>query len=260
MFSLRILLAVPLLGAGLMAAAPFYSASSIVNSADGQPGELAPNTIATVYGTALAWGTKALTPEDVRAGVLPTTLPGTGVRVLIGGLPANLYYVSPTQINFLVPVNLLPGKSDFQIVVDALWGPLVPIQIAPAAPAMFQADLQTPIATHVDGSLVTSGNPAQPGSYVILFATGLGQTSPPCVYGQLPTQAAPLRQLAGFRIWLDGNAVDPPAIAYAGIAPGFAGLYQINLRIPDGASANPEIRIGFDDAPSIAGLRLPLQP
>src|SRR5207302_7350226 len=96
--------------------APVYSAESIVNAADNQTGTLAPNTIATVYGAGLAYGTRALTADDIRGGVLPTALPGTDVRVIIGGLPANLYYVSPTQINFLVPANLLPGKTTFKLV------------------------------------------------------------------------------------------------------------------------------------------------
>src|SRR5713226_8491781 len=119
----------------LPADGPSYSAAGIVNSADNQAGWLAPNTIGTLYGTGLAYVTKSLTADDVRGGVLPTVLPGTGVRVLIGGLPATPYYVSPTQINFLVPVALLPGPSDFQIVLDAHAGPLISILLAPAAPA-----------------------------------------------------------------------------------------------------------------------------
>src|SRR5207302_7358154 len=88
--------------------APSYSGSSIVNSADNQPGPLAPNAIATIYGTGLAFVTRAINAQDIRGGLLPTILPGTGVQVLVGGLLASIYFVSPTQINFLVPSNLLP--------------------------------------------------------------------------------------------------------------------------------------------------------
>ena len=107
----RLLSLVTLLLAVALQAAPSYSAASIVNAADNLAGPLAPNTIATIYGTGLAYGTKWLTPDDIRGGVLPTVLPGTGVRILVGGVLANLYYVSPLQINFLVPPNLLPGAS-----------------------------------------------------------------------------------------------------------------------------------------------------
>ena len=79
-------------------------------------------------------------------------------------------------------------------------------------------------------------------------------------YGELPRLAAPLLALSDFHLLLDGNAVDPNAIAYAGIAPGFAGLYQINLILPGSTGANPEIRIGIGDAISKAGLHIPVSP
>src|ERR1700738_4813935 len=156
--------------------APSYSGNSIVNAADNQPGPLAPNAIATIYGTGLAYTTKAISPQDIHGGLLPTVLPGTGIRVLVSKLPANIYFVSPTQINFLVPSSLLPGPAEVQVILDNLAGPPVAIDIAASAPALFQLDQQTPIATRVDGSVITTDNPAQAGDIIILYATGLGQT------------------------------------------------------------------------------------
>src|SRR5579884_2198083 len=206
--------------------APAYTAASIVNAADNQPGPLAPNTIGSLYGRGLSYTTKALAPTDIAGGRLPFLLPGTGVTVLIGGEPANLYYVSPTQINFLVPANLLPGKSDLQVVLNGLAGPDVPLQIAASAPALFQVDAQTIIATRANGSLTTAASPAHPGDLLIVYATGLGDTNPPVVYSSVSASAAPLKRIAEFRILLDGTPIDPKLIAYAGIAPGYAGLYQ----------------------------------
>src|SRR2546429_5758136 len=80
----------------LSADAPLYSADSLVNSADNQSGWLAPNAIATLYGRNLAYGTKTLTSDDIRGGLLPTVLPTPGGGVLVIGLPPNPYYVSPT--------------------------------------------------------------------------------------------------------------------------------------------------------------------
>src|SRR5260370_14519924 len=74
----RLLSLVTLLLAAALQAAPSYSAASIVNAADNLAGPLAPNTIATIYGTGLAYGTKWLTADDIRGGLLPTVLPGTG--------------------------------------------------------------------------------------------------------------------------------------------------------------------------------------
>ena len=240
--------------------APSYSASSVVNAASNLPGPLAPNAIASLYGTNLAYSTQSISSSDIHGGILPTVLPGTGVSVLVGGLPANLYYVSPTQINLLVPVILLPGESYVQVVIDGLAGPQVPIQLSAAAPALFELDPHTVVAIRPDGSLISADSPAHPGDMVTIFATGLGQTVPPVVYGELPTDAAPLAQLSAFSVTFDGVAVHPGDIEYAGIAPDFAGLYQINVRLPVGTHANPETRIGLGKSLSPRGIKLPVQP
>jgi uncharacterized protein (TIGR03437 family) len=242
----------------LKADAPVYSAGSLVNSADNQPGWLAPNTIATLYGKFLAYNTATLSSNDIRGGILPTVLPSTGVRVLVNGLPGNPYYVSPMQINFLVPPNLLPGPATVQLVIDGLAGPPISITLGTAAPALFQLDQHTIIATHTDGSLITQAASAKPGDVVVLYATGLGQTVPPVGYGELPTAAAQLQMISDFQVLLDGIPVDSRAIAYAGIAPGFAGLYQINLTIPASSGSNPEIRLAIGDAVSLSGLHIPV--
>jgi uncharacterized protein (TIGR03437 family) len=240
--------------------APVYSGLSIVNAADNHVEPLAPNTIASMYGKNLAYATQSLTANEASNGILPTVLPGTGVHILVGGIPANLYYVSPGQINFLIPVNLLPGPINLQLVIDGLAGPLVPLQLAAAAPALFQLDLQYAVATHADGSVITHSAPAKPGEVVVLYATGLGQTTPPLAYCELPASAAWLEHATDFQLLVDGLAVDSHAVLYAGIAPGFAGLYQINVMLPASSGPDPEIRIGLGDSLSIPGVHLPVQP
>jgi uncharacterized protein (TIGR03437 family) len=240
--------------------APAYSGSSIVNAADNLVEPLAPNTIATIYGKNLAYGTKSLMPGDVSGSSLPTALPGTGVRILVGGVLANPYFISPTQINFLVPPNLLPGATNVQVVIDGLAGPPVSVPLAASAPALFQLDPQNAVATRGDGSVITPTGPAKPGEVVVLYATGLGQTTPPAVYCQLPTSAAWIKQAGDFRVVLDGVPLAQSAILYAGAAPGFAGLYQINVILPASTGVNPEVRIGFTEMLSMPGVRLPVQP
>jgi uncharacterized protein (TIGR03437 family) len=248
-----------LLLAGTLQAAPAYTAASIVNAADNLTGPLAPNTIATIYGTGLAYGTKSLTASDIRGGVLPTVLPGTGVRVSVGGIPANLYYVSPLQINFLVPPLLGPGLWDIQVSLDSLNGPSIQVELKATSPAFFQLDAQNAVSTRDDGSTITPDNPVKPGDDVVLYCAGLGETIPRVYYLELPTAAAPLRQLADLKLMLDGVAIDAIYVTYAGVAPGFAGLYQVNVKLPATTGSNPEIRIGFGDQLSKPGLRLPVQ-
>src|SRR5580658_8511630 len=122
--------------------APIYSAASIVNAADNKSGALAPNAIGTIYGKNLAYGTAGLTAGDIQGGVLPVVLGDSETEVFIGNYAADLYYVSPTQINFLVPPMMLPGPVTFRLVIDSLRGPVIPLKLAPAAPGLFQLDLQ----------------------------------------------------------------------------------------------------------------------
>lgn len=238
--------------------APFYAANSVVNSADFLPGPLSPNAIGTLYGKGLSYVTKSLGAQDISGGQLPFVLGGTGVNVLIGGIPANIFYVSPTQINFLIPSLWRPGHNDIQVVLNGIAGPIIPLELAATSPALFQLDATTVIATHTDGSLITRSVPARPGDILTLYATGLGDTVPPVIYSAVATKAAAIQRLSEFTLLLDGLPLDASLILYAGIAPGFAGLYQINVQIPNTVNTNPDLQIGFADALSPPGLKLPL--
>jgi uncharacterized protein (TIGR03437 family) len=244
--------------------APIYDAASIVNAADNQSGALAANAIGTIYGANLAYSTVAVGQSNTQSGLLPTFL-GTNeseTAVLVNNYPAGLYYVSPGQVNFLVPPNLVPGPASVVVMVDGWAGPVISLTLAQAAPGLFQLDLQNAVATEIDGSVLTLSSPAKPGDVVSLWATGLGPTAgvPPENYLQIPTAAASLAAGANLSILLDGVAVDPSAIDYAGVAPGFAGLYQINLTLPLSTGSNPEIRLQLDGAISIPGVHLPVSP
>ncbi len=239
--------------------APAYSASSIVNAASNQAGPIAPNTIVSLYGTDLAFATRGITPEDLRGQVLPTTLSGTGVRVLVGKLNANLYFVSPTQINFLVPASLLAGTVDVQIGLDSRYGPAVKINLSPASPALFQADAQFAVGTRPDGSTITKDQPAHPGDIVVFYATGLGIADRNLPDGQLPPMAYPIQRSADFRVRIAGALLDRSSVYYVGVTPGYAGLYQVNVKLPDTVDANPEVRIGFDDQMSPANVLFPVK-
>jgi uncharacterized protein (TIGR03437 family) len=238
--------------------APVYSEASIVNAADNQSGQLAANTIGTIYGTNLAYATAAISTSDIRNGLLPTVLGDDETQVFVGGMAADLYYVSPTQINFLVPPNMLALPVEVYVVVDSLRGPIFRLTLGQAAPGLFQLDAQNATATLPDGTQLTPASPAQPGDVVTLWATGLGATDPMAIYGELPTAAAPLATGVNLSILLDGTAVPPGAITYAGVAPGFSGLYQVNFKLPMSTGANPEIRVQVDGVLSAPQVYLPV--
>jgi uncharacterized protein (TIGR03437 family) len=236
--------------------APCYAAAGIVNVASGSPAALSPNTLASLYGTGLAYVQSAISAADISAGALPVVLPGTGVTVSVGGYPAHIYLVSPGQVNFLIPSHLAAAEVTLRLVRDGTAGPGVKIVLRQSSPALFQIDGESVVASHLDYSLVSREKPSRPGNWVVLWATGLGPVTPPATYGMIPLQAAQLERLDEFRVLLDGVAVAPQQIGYAGVAPGWAGLYQINLKLPPGVGRNPEIRISSGGETSPAGLRI----
>ncbi len=235
---------------------PQYTVDSVVNPVAGIAGKFAPNSFLTIYGDNLSYVTRAMGPDDLRAGMLPTVLIGTGVRVLINHVPANVYYVSPHQVNVLIPAALASGPATVQLIDDALAGPAVNIVLDSVAPALFQLAGPAALAAHLDGTVVSSAEPAHRGEIVVLYATGLGPTIPPSPSGRLPDAAASISRLTEFQVWLNGSPVPRSNILYAGLSPPYAGLFQINLRIPDDAPVNPEIRCGFPDQMSQPGAVL----
>jgi uncharacterized protein (TIGR03437 family) len=238
---------------------PYYTAESIANSAAGVAGLYAPNTFVTIYGTNLAYTTAALSASDVSGGVLPTVLGGTGVHVLINNIPANIYYVSPTQVNLLIPTSLTAGPAMLQLVVDALAGPAIPIMLLNAAPSFFQSDATTVLGIHLDGTTITAASPAKAGEIVVLFASGLGPTNPAAIPDQIPQTAATVTPLSSFSMLINGVAVSPQQILYAGVVPTFAGLFQINVQLPGNTPGNPQIQIGYGGTFSPTGRVLPVQ-
>ncbi|PYT14741.1 MAG: hypothetical protein DMG59_16345 [Acidobacteria bacterium] len=239
--------------------APIYSAESIANSAANVAAFYAANTFVTIYGQNLAYTTKEISLDDVRGQNLPTVLTGTGVRVLINQIPANIWYVSPMQVNLLIPPSLTAGPATVQLVVDGLAGPAITIALNSSAPALFQWDASTVVATHGNWPPITVSSPAKAGEVIVLYASGLGPTLPRAVPNQAPQGPAPLEHISDFRVLLNGVPVDSRRIEYAGATPGYAGLFQINLRLPEDAPPNPEIRVGYGDRLSPAQRYLPLQ-
>ncbi len=252
-----IALAAPIWATGAQVQAPSYTAAGIVSAASFSPDALAPNGITSIFGTNLSFVTGSITGRDLVDGGIPTTL--AGVTVYVSGIAAGLYYVSPTQINFLVPNAFKPVDVNIVVVRDGIAGPSVTISLHDTGPALFQDAAGSAIAGHLDGSQVTAAAPAHSGEWVVLYAGGLGRTIPQA-WNYLPaTQIAPLADMTSFSVSLDGTPVASTAINYAGLAPGFAGLYQVNVKLPDPVSPNPEIRLSAGSSTSIPNIHLFVQ-
>ena len=235
--------------------APAYSAAGIVNAANYAPGPFAANSVVSIFGTNLCNCSTGASATEIAGGTLPGSL--NNVSVYVQNMLAPVLYVSSSQINFLIPTDQTPGTLPVRVVKQGVTGPEVAITLVPGAPALFALPSGYAIAQdwNAANALVTADAPAHPGDLVIVYATGLG----PAGYnptGQVPTAAVWIDNRSSLTVFLDNVAVSAAQILYAGLTPGFAGLYQINLLLPANLGTDPEIRVAIGDQSSPAGLKL----
>ena len=253
MFLTGVLLVV-LSGSVAQAANPLYTQQSVVNGANFAPGPVAPNSIVTIFGTDLAWWDEGLTRENTNGGWLPTSL--ADVRVYVANYVSPLIYVCPTQINFLIPGNLKPGLVTVRVARQGVTGPEVTVTLVDAVPQLFQSADGYVVAQHADYSLVTPDHPAQGGEIIVVYATGLGRTLPNPAPGEIPAYPGLMARLSELRVSIAGSVLPSDQIFYAGVTPGWAGLYQINLKLPLTLGRDPELRAAVGDQAGPAGLKL----
>ncbi len=175
------------------------AAFTIANAASNVTQSITPGEIVSIYGN----------------GFDPST-----AQVSFNGAAAKLFFAGPSQINALVPASLAVGPAA-SVTVSSKGAALgtVSASTAAAAPGLFTLNggQGQAAALNQDGSPNSASNPAAAGSVVTLFATGQGDGS--------------TANLA-----IDGA---PSPMLYAGPAPGFAGLTQIDARVPTGLSPGP---------------------
>ena len=225
---------------GRLQAAPVVTATNVTNGASFQPA-IAPNTWVTITGGNLSATSRVWNGGDFSNGALPTDI--DSVSVSVNGTYAYVEYVSPTQLNVLLPVGLASGQATLETYNFGLASASVTVQVADVAPAFFlQGDGKHVVATHADGSIVgpttiTGDSPAEPGETIVLYGTGFGVTNPAAPDGKLITAALPLATLP--TITMGGTSSQ---VAFAGLI--YAGLFQINVTVPASAASG--------DAPVVA--------
>lgn len=199
----------------------------VVNGASFNVGPVSPGSLVSAFGSSLSFGL----PLSANSLPLPTRLGST--YVLVGERPAPLLYISASQINFQVPFEVSPvARYSIRVVRNdsGAQSPTLIINTTPTSPASFLANGAI-ILTRPDGSLVTRERPAISGELLTLWATGLGAVNPFVQTGAAAPSSPLSRIIIPLEIMVSRvNTV----VEYAGLAPGFAGLYQVNFRIPEG--------------------------
>jgi uncharacterized protein (TIGR03437 family) len=236
-----------------------------------------PDGLLTIFGTGFApTGTNGgLTAADVQNGMTPANLACTCVAVNHHLAP--LTYVTSGQINAQAPI--VPGDEtgNVQVIADCgatnqMLSAAQAVGAQPSAPQFFLFKVNAagagPIAATdaITGSLIGaiglqpggSFAPAKPGQYIALYATGLGLTDPPFAPGMVANQAAPAA--ASVSVMLNGIPMAATDILYAGAAPGYVGLYQVNIHIPTNQpDGDVAVTLTIGGIPSPAGAFLTVQ-
>jgi uncharacterized protein (TIGR03437 family) len=211
-------------------AAPLLAPNGTLNTYSIAPvagAPLAPGTIVQIYGSNLA---AQVTPASTLP--LPTDLNRTSV--IIGGMTAPLYYVSPGQINAQVPFELQAGNP-YQVIVSAngALSNAIPIQLAADAPGIAQYATGQMIAQHQsDYSLITETSPAAPGEVIVFYLAGMGLTNPDVPSGTASPSTNLAVPLDAAALTLNGSPVPAANILFVGLTPTVVGLYQVDFQVP----------------------------
>jgi uncharacterized protein (TIGR03437 family) len=228
---------------------PAISPNGVISaSAFGGFTQIAPGSWIEIYGSNLAAGTQGWTQADFTGNTAPTSLGQTSVT--IGGASAFLDYVSPTQIDALVPSDVSMGSQPL-VVTNAIGASnsytvtVNDAQPGILAPAPFDiGGLQYAVATFSDGSYAlptgalpgVNSRPAMPGDVIVLYGVGFGPVTPNIPAGQLVQELNNLT--LPFTLSIGGV---PATVLYSGLAPKATGLYQFNVTVPDVPTGNPAL-------------------
>lgn len=163
----------------------------------------------------------------------PTTL--GGVRVLVDGKESPICYVDPArnQVNFLIPSGVEPGVRPVRIVSGGaeVNGSL---RVMHSAPGIFVIDATvTPgrgAILNQNGTINSQENPARRGEVIQIYATGPGPLSAPIADGAASPQSPLVTTVSTPQVFVAGVS---SRVQFSGMAPNFAGLWQVNAFVPE---------------------------
>jgi uncharacterized protein (TIGR03437 family) len=237
------------------------------NGATYLTGGLVPGSWAQVKGTNLSDTTRVWGTADFASlgNSLPTDV--SGVQVLVNGIAAAVYYISPTQISFQVPAGV-SGSATVQVMRDGLASNTMSAAAVSSAPAIFPIivnGVNYAAAVFPDGEI--AGDPsvgsgfrnAKPGDAISLFATGLAPSPADTTVSETP--------VSGVTVTIGGIVVNA---SFAGLVA--VGEFQINFSVPQQFASMPAgnypvtISVNGVSSPSSIGsvpaapIVIPIQP
>jgi len=165
---------------------------------------------------------------------LPESL--AGLSLLVNGRPAPLLAVTPWQVNAQLPADISPGAAAFQFrFTDGAMPTAVGAEVSGIAPAIFTFQVgslaQAAVLHAGTGVLVDSAHPAKAGDVIEIYGTGLGPTEPFVAAGAPAPASPPARTSARPQVFIGNQSAE---VVFSGLAPGLAGVYQVNVIVPSG--------------------------
>ena len=236
---------------------PAFEEEAVVSAANFLPRGIAPGDIFAIFGLNLGPKPGVSAGLDPVTGRLATMV--AEVAVTINGIPAPLFFVSCEQINGFMPVEVA-GLANALVAVQykQVQGAARSVRIAAVNPGIFVFPHTTEaIVLNQDGTVNSAENPVPRESFISLFGSGQGTIDPPLATGQL-APADPLSfATEQVRVTIGGQEA---IVTFIGMAPGFAGLLQINVLIPDGvASGLVVIHLEIAGVPAQQGVTIWVQ-
>jgi uncharacterized protein (TIGR03437 family) len=221
---------------------PVTGPDAVVNGASLQSGAVAPGEMINIQGLNLGPTPAVMAP----AGDLPPTL--GGAQVTFDGAPAAISYASSAVLTVQVPFSVQPGKqTEMRVMFQNTSSDPVMLDVLNVAPGVYTQSANgrgAVTAVNPDGSLNSLLHPVPKGQFVTIYAAGLGTVTPALPTGKVPPVSPLSTTVFPVTAAVDGlNAL----VSFAGAAPGFPGLYQINLQIPAGAASGARSLVLFSE-------------
>lgn len=201
----------------------------VVNAADLSP-KIAPGGLISLFGSQFS-------PVNIATKEIPVPTALGDSCLTVNGLPVPMLFVSPSQINAQMPFETIGNVTMVLRTPGGVSGNYNTV-VLPGAPSVFRSGIAGPetdiptILRDRNGELVTTANPVHRGDVLVIYLTGLGQTSPAVPTG-VPGSSDPLSTALTLpQVTLGGTGL---SVSYAGLTPGEVGVYQVNVNVPSKA-------------------------
>jgi len=224
---------------------------------------VSPGTYMEIFGRELAQTTRSWAGQDFSNGVAPTNL--DNVQVTVDGKPAFVNFISPTQVNVVVPDGI--AEAPIQVTVRTQGGTSDPITVTGArrspgilaTPGFNVGGRQFVVAQFADGTFAGRANliagvtfrTPRPGDRLVIYGVGFGATTPPVSAGRIVAVTTDLG--SSYRVQIGAATA---AAEFKGLSPNFVGLYQFNLVVPNVQAGDQEIFMEIDGVRTQSGVFL----